>query len=377
MEPKDGATTHSCKSMTTQMPTKFVFLTIFAFIVALASSSTGHSQQHRPLPASLPAAKSEPIPAPSQTAAPHRTRLILKDGSYQIVMSYRVAGNVVHYISAERGGADEEIPTTLVDLDATHLWEARHTTTPDGQASAPVLDPELLKEESDRAALTPEVAPDLRLPTEDSVLALDTFRGTPELVPLPQSDGDLNHNTAHNILRASINPLSSSHQIVQLKGEKSFIQLHIDTPVLYLRVGDATAPPSSSALVVDTHGATGQAPTAPVGGSSTSKYVIVRADVRTGLRILASFKINLLGGVKRQEDVVETTTELLPGGHWMKITPRQPLEFGEFALMEVISEKEINLGVWDFGVHPIAPENRDAQKPQPRRPVTLERRRPN
>ena len=75
-----------------------------------------------------------------------------------------------------------------------------------------------------------------------------------------------------------------------------------------------------------------------------------------------------LGSTKTQEDVVETASELLPGGHWMKITPKRPLDFGEYALMEVISEKEINLGVWDFGVHPVAPENRDVIKPQPRRP---------
>jgi hypothetical protein len=55
---------------------------------------------------------------PTDTA-PHRTRLILKDGSYQIVMSYRIVGNIVHYISAERGGAEEEIPLSLVDIDAT------------------------------------------------------------------------------------------------------------------------------------------------------------------------------------------------------------------------------------------------------------------
>ena len=59
-------------------------------------------------------------------AAPHRTRLILKDGSYQIVMSYKIVGNVVRYVSAERGGAEEEIPLSLVDLDATHRWEAQH-----------------------------------------------------------------------------------------------------------------------------------------------------------------------------------------------------------------------------------------------------------
>jgi hypothetical protein len=72
--------------------------------------------------------------------------------------------------------------------------------------------------------------------------------------------------------------------------------------------------------------------------------------------------------------VIETVSDVLPGGHWMKVTPKRPLDFGEYALMEVVSENEINLGVWDFGVHPVAPENRDAIKPEPKRPVTLERR---
>jgi hypothetical protein len=80
--------------------------------------------------------------------------------------------------------------------------------------------------------------------------------------------------------------------------------------------------------------------------------------------------------VKQQENVVETKTELLPGGHWMKVTPKQPLDFGEYALMEIVSDREINQGVWDFGVHPVAPENRDVIKPEPKRPVTLERRSP-
>src|SRR5271154_3962172 len=67
---------------------------------------------------------------------PHRTRLILKDGSYQIVMSYRITGNVVRYISAERGGEEEEIPLSLVDLDATHRWEKKHTAPVEGDADS-------------------------------------------------------------------------------------------------------------------------------------------------------------------------------------------------------------------------------------------------
>jgi hypothetical protein len=318
------------------------------------------------------------LPADSSTTT-HRTRLIMKDGSYQVVMSYRVVGKVVHYISAERGGAEEEVPVALVDFDATHRWEKDHAdpSAQDNGSSGqpPAIDPELLKEEADRASFTPEVATDLHLPEEDSTLILDTYHGTPELVPLAQTDSDLNRNTGHNVLRAAINPRSSAHKIVELKGETSAVQVHVASPVIYLRIGDEVSPPSGVApLTVDTHGATSYIKGDPGGGSANSTYVIVRTDVRTDARVVDSFQIGLLGTGQRQEDVDETTTELLPGGHWMKITPARPLDFGEYALMEVISDKAVNLGVWDFGVHPVAPENRDAIKPEPKRPLILEHR---
>jgi hypothetical protein len=318
---------------------------------------------------------------PDATTTPHRTRLFLKDGSYQIVMSYRIVGNLVRYVSAERGGAEEEIPLSLVDLDATHRWEKQHAQPADpadpNNPQHPAIDPELLKEEADRAALTPEVAKDLRLPEADSTLVLDTFHGTPELVPLAQTDSELNRNTSHNLLKAAVNPLSAAHEIITLKGETSPIQLHIKDPVFYLRIGDeSVGNTSGTPLTVDTHGATGRVQNDPGGGAPNSRYVIVRADVRTGARVIASFRIGLLGSGQHQEDVVESTSELLPGGHWLKITPKEPLDFGEFALMEVISDKAVNLGVWDFGVHPVSPENRDIIKPEPRRGTTLERHGP-
>jgi len=317
-----------------------------------------------------------PLPdAGAASTAPHRTRLILKDGSYQVVMSYQVKGKIVSYLSAERGET-EEIPYDLINWDATHKWERQHQPADGdaGQAPAPAIDPELLKEEADRAALTPEVAPNLNLPEQDSVLALDTFQGGAELVPLVQSDGQLNHTTGHNILRLGLNPKAAAHQIVQLKGETAAVQMHVDSPVIYMRLGDDSGiRRGGTPLTVDTHGAGSGGKTDSSGGSADSGYVIVRADVRTDARVLASFQIAMLGA-KPQEDVVETTSEVLPGGHWMKLTPKKPLDFGEYALMEVVSETEVNLGVWDFGVHPVAPENKDVVKPQLKRPATLERR---
>lgn len=321
------------------------------------------------------------VPGQTTPVTPHRTRLYLKDGGYQVVMGYRTVGQNVMYVSAERGGAEEVIPARLVDFEATKKWEDRHPVAdpdaPQGETKRIPIDPELLKEEADRAAYTPEVAPDLSLPEQDAVLALDTFQSTPELVPLPQSSGDLNHNTAHALLRGVVNPMAASHQVVQLKGTRSPVQLHVADPAIYVRVGDGRPSGSGTAITVDTHGQVGNAPTVPTGGSAGSRYVVVRADVRMDARVIASFSLSMLGGGRAQEDVVEMKTEVLPGGHWMKLTPVQPLVFGEYALMEVISDREINLGVWDFGVHPVAPENRDAMKPEAKRPFRMDRRRPD
>jgi hypothetical protein len=308
-------------------------------------------------------------------AAPHRMRLIMKDGSYQMVMSYKVVGGRVVFVSAERGGETEEVPLALVDLDATKRWETRHAsangTTADGQRSAPVLDPELQKEEADRAALTPEVAPDLRLASEYTVLALDTFHGGSELVPMLQAESDLNKQTGHSVLRSMINPMAATHQLVQLKGEKAVVQLHVNDPVLYLKLDD-DQPGSGEALTVDTHGASAAA-TSKTRRTGKSEYVIVRVDVRQDARVVASFNTSFTGSTKRQEDVVETDTTELPGGHWVKIVPRQPLLIGEYALVEILGERELNLGVWDFGVHPTAPENREVLRPEKRRASPLER----
>jgi hypothetical protein len=306
--------------------------------------------------------------------APRRIHLILKDGSYQIVLSYKIAGKRVIYTSAERNGETEEIPLELVDLPATQRWEQQHAPAdPNAPQAPPVLDPDLVKEEADRAALSPEVAPDLRLAPEDAVLALDTWHGAPELVPMSQASSDLSKLTGHHILPQRVNPRAVTHSLLELKGEKADVQMHVSQPEIYLRLDDAL-PSSGQALTVDTHGA--QASDTPrKKPTDPSQYVIVRVDVRQDLRIVASFDTQYTGTTTRNSgDVIETTITTLPGGHWLKIVPQQPLLVGEYALVELLNEHELNLSVWDFGIHPTAPENRDVLHPEKRRPTTLERR---
>ena len=329
---------------------------------------------HRPAAAQL-ATRTDSPQKPAENPAPHRTRLILKDGSYQVIMSYKIVGKNVSYVSAERGGDVELIPLDLVDLDATKKWEVDHAAidpyAPLDHRPAPAIDPELLKEEAERKLIAPEVAPDLHLAPEDAILALDNFRAVPELVPMTQTDGELNQQTGHSILRKVLNPQATAHQIVVLKGEKAPVQFHVNDPAFYIKLDDALSP-GGHALTVDTHGATSQ--NNPKKQQSASDYVIQRVDVRQDARVLASFNMAALGTGKRQEDVFETTVTVLPGGHWMKVAPQEQLLVGEYALVEILDEKSINLGVWDFGIHPTAPENRDVLKPEKKRPITLEKR---
>ena len=312
-----------------------------------------------------------PDPLPQTQSQSGRTRLILKDGSYQLVLSYKIIGDVVRYRSAERNGAEEDVPLALVDLPATVRWKQTHTAANDD--GPPVLSPELAREEAARAALTPEILPGLRLTDTASVLVLDTFEGSPELVPVPQEGSDLNKETAHAVQKKAIHPGSSPHDIFEIQGPRSEIQLHVPDPVFYVRIGTEDADPGGTALTVATHDANPGRAT-PAGGAESSDYIIERVDARQDLRVVDSPRLVLLGSGRTQPDVIELKEEPVTGGRWLKLTPMQPLTFGEYALLEVLSPQEVNLDVWDFGVHAGAPENVEAIRPEPKKPVKLRNR---
>ena len=126
---------------------RFTVLLVAPALLAATAATLPAQTSHRPLD----------VPGPTATEPLRRTRLILKDGSFQLVLSYKVEGTVVRYRSAERDGALEDIPLNLVDLPATERWRAEHDPLLKAQAAAeaaehpPVLSPELQREEAARA----------------------------------------------------------------------------------------------------------------------------------------------------------------------------------------------------------------------------------
>jgi hypothetical protein len=299
-------------------------------------------------------------------------RLILKDGSYQLATKYEIHGDRVRYLSAERGEW-EELPKSLIDWPATEKYEkdrAAGVVSPE----AAELDKELEAEKAADEARSPHVAPGLQLPDEGGVLLLDNFQGQPQLDQLQQTGGTINKNMKGNILRATINPIASSKQTIEIPGTHAKVQSHITQPTIYVNIDEGQEVSGDQNKQAGQGQNTGEKP-------DPLRFRIVRAETKPDKRVVGAIKIAMYGKVSQQENLVPTKAELLPGSDWVKITPEAPLPAGEYAVVEMLGKEGVNLFVWDFGVNPSAPANEQAWKPDPSatqpqedKPVQLQQR---
>ena len=278
------------------------------------------------------------VPSPS-SAQGQSKRLILKDGSYQLATKWEKKDDRVRFFSVERNEW-EEIPNALVDWDATKKWEEDRAAGKESKEAAE-LEKEMQEEREEEELRSPHVAAGLRLPPEGGVYALDTYLALPELVPLDQSTGEVNRHTGHNVLRATINPLAGAKSTIEVPGSRSKIQIHASLPAIYVNL-DSTEEASDS---------TKQSAELP-----WDRFRIVRAEVKNDVRIVGTLKSSLTGKSSQEQEAVPATTEQMSQG-WIKLTPKAPLEPGEYAVAELLGKQGMNSYVWDFGVHPDAPAN--------------------
>jgi hypothetical protein len=324
-------------------------------LLVMATVCAAQSQSEPPV--------QKPLPLnPAQPGTTINHRLILKDGTYQLVRRYEIVGDRVRYISVERGGEWEELPADLVDWDATRKWERNPVSEPAEEASPAMKEAEDIdKEEADERAAQkarrPEVAKGLELPDEDGVFALDSFEGKPELVELLPVDLALNAKSRHGL--STLNPLAGSKASLELDGAQAKVHLHVSTPAIYLALEarDNVETVTTHALVVETRGAREVANGKHGAHSPSSGFAIVRADERRAVRIVGAVHVSPTGTVTQDENVIPAKVEVLPGKHWLKIRPEKPLATGEYALVEIISASEINQSVWDFRVDPSLGDN--------------------
>ncbi len=328
-------------------------------ICLLAAVAPATAQTHKPLPTK---------PGATGTASNHR--LILKDGTYQIVRKYEIVGDRVRYLSLERGGDWEELPESLVDWEATRKWERDHAeqlAAPDDSSpamkEAEDIDKEAAAERAEQAARMPEVAKGLELPDQDSIFVLDTYQGTPELVELSPNQLAVNAKSHHGL--TTLNPLAGQRADIELPGSHAKVHLHVNDPSIFvsLNATDDAEKVLSHAMTVDTKGAPEAVNRKHGAHSPQSGFAIVKVDERKAVRIVGAIHISPTGNVSQSEDTIPMKVEVMPGKHWLKLTPTQTLSFGEYALVEIISPSDISQTVWDFAVNPRLGDNQGSITP--------------
>jgi hypothetical protein len=284
------------------------------------------------------------LSTPALAQNPNLTkRLILKDGSYQPATKWEVRGDRVRYYSAERY-MWEEIPKNLIDWPATDKWNKEREENAIS-AETKQVSKELEDEKKKEEAQSPTVAPGVRLPANGGVMLLDHFKQEPQLVELVQSGGEVNKQMGRNILRAAINPIASAKQSIELEGAHARVQSHDTLPTIYVNIDP------------DSDTRKGETPVA-----AASRFRLVRCQVKKDVRVAGNLKVAITGQVSQQQTFVDVVSVPF-SGDWVKVTPAKELAPGEYALVEMLDAKQMNLYVWDFGVNPEAPANPTAWKP--------------
>jgi len=173
---------------------------------------------------------------------------------------------------------------------------------------------------------TPEIAPGLHLPQRGTYSMLVEKGGAPSLVSLHGEELVSNTHAGSNFARGLV--YSGPRQTVEIADAASAIQIASKSPVFFARVPDDGA------------------------DVFRSRLSIIKLKPGKDTRICIEFSANVFGGShKRQVQEVAITKADMEGGAWVKVTPAKPLEPGEYAVVELPSDKLLAPTVfYDFGV---------------------------
>jgi hypothetical protein len=293
-----------------------------------AIPSANATERPGPQSAAKPAAGGEEL-----TGLPRGRRLVLKDGSYQLVRSYEKKGDRVRYFSVERD-AWEEIPDAMVDWDAT-----KKAGEADEKAAAALLEKTRIQEAAANAQTPIDVdasllvAPGVFLPDGEGMFAIEG-----KSVKRLEQAGSEVKTDKKTVLKQILSPIPivpSKHN-VELPGARAAVRLASAVPEFYLREPAPGQDPDSPVLRSSRQGADGP------------DVALVRAKVKGNKRLLESIR-NLFGQQLSQEreEIAVQRWEVAPDIY--RFTLSAPLPPGEYALAEILQDG-LNLYVWDFGV---------------------------
>ncbi len=294
------------------------------------SASGASAGQEQPLAGKQAGSKDMRAGVP---ALPRGKKLVLKDGTFQLVRDYQRNGERVRYMSAERGEW-EEIPAAMVDWDATAQAAAAE------QADEDALAKKLHAQEQAQRIETVmdvdaslQVAPGVFLPPGEGMFLIDGK----SVKPLEQVGSQIKTDKKQYLKQVlSPIPIVPGKRNVQIPGTRASIRVTNGQAEFYLR--EAPPDPDRTTPIVKS--------SRP--GESGPEVELVRATVKGNKRQLESIKSLFGERLEEKRDTISIQRwEIAPTV--FRFTVSEPLPPGEYALAEILPDG-MNLYVWDFGV---------------------------
>ncbi|HEX2711793.1 MAG TPA: hypothetical protein VHM88_06160 [Candidatus Acidoferrales bacterium] len=249
---------------------------------------------------------------------PKGKKLVLKDGSFHLVREYARKGDRVRYYSVERS-AWEEIPTDLVDWEATNKAEAAEE-----QRQREALEKIRAVQAAERAAApdvevdaSVEVAPGVFLPGGEGMFVVEGRN----VSPLTQAAAEIKRDKGRLVEQVLVPvPVVPTRFKVQVPGKRAALRINTAQPEFYMRTADAREP----------------------------EMELIRAEIKGDKRQIGLLSTNIAGEHSEKRSAISIQRWRIAKGLY-RFTLSEPLHPGEYALAEILPDG-MNLFVWDFGV---------------------------
>ncbi|MCS7024281.1 MAG: hypothetical protein NZV14_05735 [Bryobacteraceae bacterium] len=231
-------------------------------------------------------------------------RLYMKEGDWHLVREYQVLADRVRFYSVERGEW-EEVPLELVDLKRTEQEIKRRQEAE--KAEARWIDEE---EKAEREARREAAS----VPPDPGAYYVDGK----EIKPLKIGECKIHSNKRRAVLAAiSPLPMIAGKATLELDGETSAFVVKQAVPEFYFRL------------------------------SAPERFGMVKLTPSKGVRIVEKISIVPVSKEMIEEPILVEVFRRQVGEDLYKVWPVEPLEPGEYALVQY-TEGKVNMQVWDF-----------------------------
>lgn len=288
-------------------------LVLFLAVAPLAPSLRA---QDSASPGAVPSSKSQQGPPAAGPVLPRGKKLMLTDGSFELVREYKIDGDRVRYYDLD-SSQWYQMPVAMVDWEATKKAEAE-----EAQRDAAIV-AKVHKQEAARLAVpldidaSLEVAPGIFLPPGDHLFVYDGKA----VRPLPQAETDSKLSKGHFIAQIMVPiPIVPTRHSISIQGAHAKLRIVAGRPEFYVRVSDGRQP----------------------------ELVLIRAKAHGDIRHVENLD-QIFGSTNENRDLVPIQRWDIAGGVF-RYTLGQEIAPGEYAIAEMVRDQGASLYVWDFGV---------------------------